>query len=174
VNLLPWLLDWPPGPARVAVVLLLTTASVATLVAFGGVVDDGGNVTVASTDLDVRLNDDGSIPDTNGTVETCIASGTPPDSVLVVGEVVVDVPPDAGDERLHVRVGLPALDAATTRAVEGTGRERVDVFWLLDDDETLAVGDRARLRIEVRGGGSTATAATRRVAVANGSRSYDC
>ena len=173
MNLLPWLLDWPPSPARVAVVLLLTTASVATLVAFGGVVSDGGNVTVASTDLDVRLNDDGSFPDTNGTVETCVASGTPPDSILVVGEVTVDVPADR-DGELSVNVGLPALDATTTRTVDGVGRERVDVFWLLDDDETLAVGDRTRLRIEVREDGSTTATATSRVTVANGSRSYDC
>ena len=177
MNLLPWLLDWPPSPASVVVFLLVTAFSVGTLVAFGGVTDEitAENVTVEETDLSVRLNDERSLPDTNGTVQTCLSSGTPGDSISVIGDVTVDVPADRGrDAEFVVAVSLAHTEETTTASVEGTGRRTADVFWLLDDDETLAVGETARLQVRVRDGGSTVASVTREVTVENGSRSYDC
>lgn len=178
MNVLPWLLDWPPSLGTVAVFLLVTVVSVATLAAFGGVVEDtADNVTIETADLSVRLNDDGGVPDVEaGTVRTCLASGTPGDSIGVFGDVTVEVPPDrrSGSRELILVVSLVQADDTTTSAVERTGRTTVDVFWVLDDDETLSVGDTAELRVRVRDGDSTVAAATRRVAVENGTRSYDC
>lgn len=37
MDVLPWLLDWPPSPAKIVVFLVLAAASVGALVAFGGV-----------------------------------------------------------------------------------------------------------------------------------------
>jgi hypothetical protein len=177
---LPWLLDWPPSRGAVVAFVLVTAFSVGTLALFGGVTDDltGGNVTVAETDLTVRLNDEFDLPDTNGSVETCFASGTPGDSVAVTGDVTLDVPAEWGgrsDERRPVlAVSLEHTGEETTERVERTGRVTTDVFWVLDDDESLAVGETARVQIRVRAGGSTVATANRTVTVRNGSRSYDC
>jgi hypothetical protein len=53
MNVLPWLLDWPPSPAKIGFFLLVTAFSVATLMAFGGVTDEvrSENVTIEATDL---------------------------------------------------------------------------------------------------------------------------
>ena len=78
--------------------LLVTLLSVATIATAGLVLDtpdDEEVATVESVDLTLRLNDEQDLPDTNGTVQTCIASGTPGDSISVVGDVTVDVPPGA-------------------------------------------------------------------------------
>jgi len=81
---------------------------------------------------------------------------------------VVDVPAGwnrdrAGGERPVVVVGLAHTDETTAEPVEGTGTGQVtvDVFWILDDDETLS-------------GDSTVASTTRAVTVENDSRSYDC
>ena len=180
MNLLPWLLDWPPSPATVAVFLVLTAFSVGTLVAFGGVTDQitDENVTVAETDLSVRLNDELDIPSTNGSVETCLASGTPGDSILVVGDLTVDAPASgtgkhSPDRPLAVVLGLAHTEQTTTEQVDGTGGT-TDVHWVVEDDETLAIGDEATVQIRVRSGGTTVATATRAITVEEGSRSYDC
>ena len=180
MNLLPWLLDWPPRPGAVGAVLLRTVFSVGTLVVFGGATAElaSENVTVESVDLPVRLNDEDGLPDVgNGTVATCLGVGTPGDSISVTGDVTVDVPAggrnDRRGERLLVDVNLDRTEAHTTRPVEGTGRVTASVLWLLDE-ETLSVGDTARLRVRVRAGGKTVASVERAVTVENGSRSYDC
>lgn len=50
----------------------------------------------------------------------------------------------------------------------------MDVFWVIEDDETLSVGDTAGVRVRVREGGSTVADTTRTVPVSDDSRSYDC
>ena len=180
MKLLRLLLGWPPGPATVGVALLLTVLGAATMLVFGGVADEttDENATIESTDLTVRLNDDVDFPETDG-VATCMAVGTPGDSVSVLGDVAVDVPADSdrgrvGDRRLTVVVSLARIEQNTTATVTGTGRETADVFWIFEDDETLSVGDTARLQVRLRSGESTLAEATRTVSVENGSRSYDC
>ncbi|MFC7132112.1 MULTISPECIES: hypothetical protein [Salinibaculum] len=179
MNPLPWLLDWPPRPATVAVTLLLTVFSVGTLVVFGGVVDDieSENVTVESMDLSVRLNDESSIPSGDGSVQTCLGSGTPGDRISVLGDVTVDVPPGwdgPADGSLTVAVSLGHTDEATTQSVPSEGTETVRVFWLLEDDETLSAGDEATVQVSVRTDDATVATATRPVTVEASSRSYDC
>ena len=180
MNVLPWLLDWPPRRSTVVAFLLLTAISVGTLVAFGGVTDNASseNVTVASADLTVRLNDERDLPDTNGTVETCLASGTPSDSVTVLGDVTVDIPAEAENvssgDRVRVLVSLAHTDETTARSITERGRTTSDVFWVFEDDETLAVGDTATVQIRVQADDATVANATRRTSVLNGSRSFDC
>ena len=181
MHLLRLLLGWPPRPAGVAVALLLTVVGVGTVVVFGGVADDTADesATIESTDLTVRLNDEADFPDTGDDVATCVAVGTPGDSVSVLGDVTVDVPADddtgrAGDRRLTVVVSLAHTGQNTTATVAGTGRETVDVFWIFADDETLSVGDAERLRVRLRSEAETLAETSRTVTVENGSRSYDC
>jgi hypothetical protein len=179
VNLLPWLLDWPPSRGTVAVFLLLTTFSAGTLVLFGGVTEPaGGNVTVETSDVSVRLNDQQStIPDVeNGTVHTCLGSGTPPDSILVVGDVTVDVPPELVREHgeLSLAVSLAHTDQTTTETVTEAGQTTESLFWRLSDDETLSVDETARLQVRVRAGGEVLAEMARPTTVEEGSRSYDC
>ncbi|NHN60268.1 MULTISPECIES: hypothetical protein [Halorussus] len=182
MNVLPWLLDWPPRPATVVAFLLLTAFSAGTLALFGGVTDEmtGENVTVEAVDLTVRLNDDGTIPDVgNGTVQTCLASGTPGDRISVLGDVTVAVPVEGyedavDDRRLRVVVRLAPTGETVVKSVEHTGRTTHDVFRVLEDDETLSVGDAARVDVRVRTDESVLADATREVTVENGSRSYDC
>jgi hypothetical protein len=180
MDVLPWLLDWPPSPAKIVAFLLLTAASVGTLVAFGGVTDRiaDENVTVADADLTVRLNDETNIPDTNGTVQTCLGSGTPGDSVAVLGDVTVDAPAagtenHSTDRPLTVVVGLPETGETTTQTVEGSGGT-ADVFWTFEDEEVLSAGETTTLRVRVRSGETTVATATQSVTIENDTRSYDC
>lgn len=182
MNLLPWLLDWPPRPATVVAFLLVTAFSVGTVVAFGGVTDRPAseNVTVDASDVTVRLNDETDLPDVgNDTVARCLGVGTPGDSIGVLGDVVVHVPTGTGGdrhgtERLLVEVRLEQVGERTTQFVEGTGRVTASVFWILEDDETLSVGETASLRVRVLRDGETVADVGRAVRVENGSRSYDC
>jgi hypothetical protein len=182
VNPLPWLLDWPPSPAKVVFFVVVTTFSVGTLVLFGGaVVDDetNENVTVEEIDLTVKLNDEMSFPEGgNGTVQTCMASGTPGDSISVLGDVAVEIPPDSrgypADRTATVEVSLAHTEETTTDTVDGPGRETMDVFWLLDDDETLSVGDTETVQVWVRIDGTKVASTTRNVTVEEGTRNYDC
>lgn len=177
MNVLPWLLDWPPHPLTVVVFLLLTAFSVGTLVLFGGVVDDASTdeVTIDAVDVSVRLNDEVQFPDgENGSVQTCLAVGTPGDSVSVLGDVTVDIPHAFDDWPLVVDVSLASIEDRTTTRVEETGTQRIDVFWLVDDDETLSVGDTATLHVRVRADGETVTDTTRERIVQNDTRTYDC
>ncbi|WP_435176746.1 hypothetical protein [Halorussus sp. AFM4] len=181
MNVLPWLLDWPPRPASVVVFLLLTAFSVGTLALFGGVTDEltRENVTVDEADFSVRLNDEAGVPDIgNGTVRTCLASGTPGDRAGVFGDAAVAVPEGYGDavdeRRLRVVVRLARTGETVAKPVARTGRTTYDVFRVFEDDETLSVGDTARVEVRVRTDESVLANATRRVTVENGSRSYDC
>jgi hypothetical protein len=181
MDLLPWLLDWPPSRGAVAAFLVLTAASVGTLVAFGGVTDEitRENVTVDATDVSVRLNDEGGIPDLGEGVQTCLASGTPPDSVAVIGDVTVTVPAEgtrnySGSGPVTVAVSLAHTDETTTETVEGSGEATRDIFWIIEDDETLSVGGTATLQVRVQSGDSTLAETTRTAPVENGTRSYDC
>lgn len=187
VSPLPWLLNWPPGRRAIAVFLVVTAFSVGTIALFGGVGDrsDPANVTVESVDVDVALNDEFSYPDgaddADGSVQTCLASGTPGDSISVLGDVTVRVPAASdgdrwGDDerRLNVSVSLAHATESTTDSVEGPGTETSDVFWILDDDESLAVGENATVQVRVLEDGARVANATRRVTVRNGSRTYDC
>lgn len=182
MNLLPWLLDWPPTRAKVAVFLLVSALSVGTVAMMGGVADDPASetVTVEEIDLTVGLNDEASYPEgTNGTVQTCLASGTPGDSVSVLGDVVVDVPEsdDGGrfsERQVRVTVNLTDMSETTSETVTGTGELYSDVFWLIEDDETLAINDTATLRVTVHDGDSLVANATETVTVEEDSRTYDC
>jgi hypothetical protein len=178
VNLLPWLLDWPPRPAAVAAALLVTLLSVATVATAGLVLDtpDDETATVETVDLTLRLNDDVEFPDTNGTVRSCMASGTPGDSISVLGDVTVEVPPDVSQRGRALTLGLTVTETGqrTAYEVDESGTVTTDVFWLAEDDETLAVGDTVRLRIELRRGDALLANATERLPVQEGDRRYDC
>ena len=177
MNVLPWLLDWPPNPLTVVVFVLLTAFSVGTLILFGGVVDDAATdeVTIEAVDVSVRLNDEVQYPDTeNGSVQTCLAVGTPGDRISVLGDVTVDTPHSFDDWPLFVDVTLVSIGETTTTSVDESGTQRVDVFWLVDDDETLSVGDTATLHVTVRADGEQITDTTRELTVQNDTRTYDC
>lgn len=60
MNLLPWLLDWPPKRRTIVAFLLVTAVSVGTLLVFAPLTDQlrTENVTVETADLTVRLNDE--------------------------------------------------------------------------------------------------------------------
>jgi len=178
VNLLPWLLDWPPRPASVLAFLLLTAFSVGTLVLFAPVTDriNPDEATVEASNVSVHLNDEVTMPDTeNGTVATCVASGTPGDHLTVRADVLVETPmDDGGDSPYDVEVSIGTDSKTTTEPVRQTGRERVSVFWVARDDESLSVGDTADVRVRLRESGTVVDTATRAVTVEEGSRSYDC
>jgi len=58
VNLLPWLLNWPPRPTAVVAFLLLTAFSVGTLVLFAPVTDqiNPDEATVEASNVSVHLS----------------------------------------------------------------------------------------------------------------------
>jgi hypothetical protein len=178
VNLLPWLLDWPPRPASIIAFLLLTAFSVGTLVLFAPVTDqiNPDEATVEATNVSVHLNDDITMPDIeNGTVATCIASGTPGDHLTVRADVLVETPMEGGeDSNYDVEVSIGNSSKTTTEPVQQTGRERVNVFWVVRDDESLTVGETADIHIRLRESGTVVANSTRTVTVEKGSRSYDC
>jgi hypothetical protein len=175
VNLLPWLLDWPPSRGAVVAFLVVTAFSAGTLALFGGVTDEaaGEDIAVESATLTVRLNDEITIPDTNGTVQDCVGSGVPGDRLLVSGELGLQVPNDR-DRPPELVVSLAHTGESSASRIERTGRVDQEVFWLLEDDESLSVGDTAEVELEVRSGGSTVASTTRQVTVEAASRSYDC
>jgi hypothetical protein len=176
VNLLPWLLSWPPSRRTVVGALVLTAFSAGTLVLFDSPADEtSAEVSVERVDLSVGLNDETDLPDADsGTVLTCLSSGTPGDAVSVVGDVVVEVPPDPGHDRLRLVVSLAHTDATTTTPLDDTGTVTASVFWLLDDDETLSPGGTATVQLRVRGDDGTLATATRQRPVEPDSRSHDC
>jgi hypothetical protein len=174
-DVLPWLLHWPPSGRMIAVFLVVTAASLGTVVVLGGVTDTKSdeNITVSGADLSIRLNDDTDFPDTGGTVETCLGSGTPGDHLSVLGEVTVRIPPERSG---GARAVILQLDQAerTVGTIEEQGSVTKDVFWVLADDETFSVGDTATVEIRVRERDGTVASRTLSVPVENGSRSYDC
>lgn len=179
VNLLPWLLDWPPRPASVLAFLLLTAFSVGTLALFAPVTDQFGpdEAAVEISNASVHLNDEIEIPNEDGGgVMTCLASGTPGDHLTVRADIVVETPleDDGKDREYELVVSIVDEATTTTESVRRTGRERVDVFWVVKDDETLSVGGTAELDVRLRESGSIVASATRTVTVDEASRSYDC
>jgi hypothetical protein len=178
VNLLPWLLNWPPRPAAIVAFLFVTAFSVGTLVLFAPVTDqiNPDEATVEVSNVSVHLNDEIAMPDIeNGTVATCIASGTPGDHLTVRADILVETPMDDGDDSLYdIEVSIGTDSKTTTEPIQQTGREQVDVFWVIRDDESLSVGDTAEIQIRLRESETVVATATRSVTIENGSRSYDC
>jgi hypothetical protein len=178
VNLLPWLLDWPPRPAAIVTFLFLTAFSVGSLVLFAPVTDQisPDEATVEVSNASVHLNDEITMPDMeNGSVATCIASGTPGDHLTVRGDIIVETPmEDGGDADYDVRVRIANGSMTTTEPVQQTGRDRVDLFWVVRDDEALSVGQTAEVTVRLRESGAVVANATRLVTVEEGRRSYDC
>jgi len=182
MNLLPWLLDWPPNRGTIAVFVVLTAFSVGTLVLLGGVTDEitAENVTIESTDLSVKLNDEIDFPDVeDDSVQTCMGYGTPGDSISVLGDVSVRIPAertrtDARAEQLTLAVSLDHTSERTTQPLTRTGDVTTDVFWILDDDETLSVNETAQLVVSVESAESTLANRTTAIPVKNGTRTYDC
>ncbi|WP_267643624.1 hypothetical protein [Haloarchaeobius amylolyticus] len=136
---------------------------------------------VNETDLSVRLNDEFDLPESeNESVMTCTSSGTPGDSIGVYGTVTVTVPTDdddglAGDDPYEVELALTEVGETTTKGVDGSGRRATArFFWILEDDETLEVGQTTTMRIRVLDGGETIAEETRQVTVEEGSRTFDC
>ena len=139
----------------------------------------GENATVETDDLDLRLNDEFDPPSTNGTVQSCMASGTPGDSVSLLGDVLVTMPvdrrPDPGAADPRVVFTLAALDATRTERVDPEGTTDVSLFWILEDDETLSVGEETTLAVRVETAeGERLLETTRSLTVREGERTYDC
>ncbi len=175
--LLPWLLDWPPRPRSVLAFLVVTAFSVGTLVLFAPLTDqmspDESTVEVAN--VSVHLNDEIEMPDVESdTVVTCTSSGTPGDHLAVRAHVVVETPLEGDEPEYDVEVSLGGGSATTTEPVRRTGRERVNVFWVVRDDEALSVGETAEVRVRLRKSGTVVASASRAVTVAEARRSYDC
>ncbi|WP_372480220.1 hypothetical protein ACAH01_03285 [Halomicrobium sp. HM KBTZ05] len=163
-------------PFALGVRLVVVTALVlGALALVSGVTDQPPeeNVTVDASEVRVTLNDELTLPSGDG-VQTCVSTGPPPDSVGVVGPLSVDVPSGYGPGPFEVNVSLGHRDESTTHTLEETGVERVLLSWTVEDTETLAVGDDARLQIRVRSEGASLLDTTRRLPVENGTRSYDC
>ncbi|MFC7228775.1 hypothetical protein N0B31_15300 [Salinirubellus salinus] len=167
------------------VVGLLLVVVLAGVFLLGGPTDGlpGGTAadeaSVATDDLDLRLNDEFSPPSTNGTVQTCIASGTPGDSVSLLGDALVTLPQERGLELgaadARVVFTLRALDATRTERVDPEGTTDVSLFWILEDDETLSVGEETTLGIRVEmADGELLLETSRTLTVREGTRRYDC
>jgi hypothetical protein len=175
-EILPWLLNWPPSRWTIAVFLVVTAASLGTIAVLGGptLTQSDGNVTVHDVDLSIRLNDDVTIPDTDGTVNGCLGSGTPGDHLSVRGEVTVSIPAARSDAAQAVVLQLNGSMNRTVATIERAGNVTNDVFWVLEDDETFSVGDNTTVEVRVQEQGTTVASRTLSVPVENGSRSYDC
>jgi hypothetical protein len=160
----------------IAVYLIVTAASLGTIVALGGVAhtQSNGNITVSGVELSVRLNDETDFPDTNGTVETCLASGTPGDHLSVIGEITINTPANRSDTPREVILQLSQMHNRTVGTIEDRGNVTTDVVWVLRDDETLSVGDTTPVNIRVQEHGRTVATTTFTVPVEKGSRTYDC
>ncbi|WP_229121835.1 hypothetical protein [Halapricum desulfuricans] len=175
-DILPWLFHWPPSRRMIAAFLVVTTASVGTIVVLGGVTDTqpDGNITVSDADLSIRLNEETEFPDTNGTVETCLGSGTPGDHLSILGDITVHIPPTHNDNTQSVVLELNHTWNRTVGAIEDRGSVTKDVFWLVEDDETLSVGDTTTVEVHVQEQGTAVASRTLSLPIRNGSRSYDC
>jgi hypothetical protein len=164
---------------------LLLLAALAGVVVLGGPTGELSGaapedpVTVAVDGLELRLNDEIDLPSTNGSVETCVASGTPGDSVSLLGDVLVTIPPDrlpaVGESDPRVVFTLEALDTTRRDRIDPAGTTGVDLFWILNDDETLSVGAETTLTIRVEtADGEPLRETTRTLTVREGERTYDC
>jgi len=176
IDILSWLLNRPPSRRMIAVFLVVTVASIGTIAVLGGVTDTQSeeNITISDVDLSIRLNDDTEYPDTNGAVETCLGSGTPGDHLSVLGEITVSIPAAHSDDTQAVVLQLNQTKNRTVGTIEGQGSVTNNVFWVLEDDETLSVGNTTTVEVHVREQGASVASRTFSVPVKNGSRSYDC
>lgn len=178
VNLLPWLLNWPPRPASIIAFLFLTAFSVGSLVLFAPITDqiNPDESTIEASNVSVQLNDEITMPDIeNDTVATCIASGTPGDQLTVRADILVETPMEDGEDSTYdVEVIIGDNLQTTTEPIQQTGREQVDLLWTVRDDESLSVGSTADIRIRLRESGAIVDTATRTVTVKKATRSYDC
>lgn len=159
--------------ALACAVALLALLGVGLLLAGGFTGGDGASATITDTDLRLSLNDAEGIPDVGNGTMTCIASGTPRDSVSVLGDVTVRVEGDPGTART-LALSLAGTNATHSTAIRETGTESVDVFWVERDPETFAVGETVTLRLRVREGERVLANATRTLPVHNGSQTFDC
>ncbi|MCT9098146.1 hypothetical protein [Haloarchaeobius sp. HME9146] len=137
------------------------------------------DATIDRTDLSVRLNDEWDLPESaNDSVQTCITSGTPGDSIGVYGTVTVTVPVqdgfDRADHDYQVVMTLVDVGETTTKTGDYSGRETVRFFWIVEDDETLAVGETTTVRIRVRDGPEVLAESTQNVVVEEGDQTFDC
>jgi hypothetical protein len=178
VDLLPWLLDWPPRRATIAIFLVVTVFSVGTLVLFAPVTDqiNPDEATIEVTNVSVQLNDDITIPEgDNGTVQECVSSGIPGDHLAVRADVSITTPLEESDDSPYdLEVVVRDSAQRTTESIEQTGREQTDLFWVVSDDESLSVGETAEMRFRLRKSGTVVDNVTRIATVQNGTRSYDC
>lgn len=175
MNLLPWLLNWPPRPMTVVVFFLITVGSFIGLLVFGGGIDSVGydEVSIDAADVSVLLNDEHTYPEeANGSVQTCFASGPPGDSISVRGDVDLTVP--ASEESLLLSVSLAHTSEEWTHRVSRAGDISVDVLWVFEDDEQLEVGETIPVEIRLSDEDTTVANRTADLVVANGSRTYDC
>lgn len=175
-DILPWLIHWPPSGRMIAVFLVVSAASLGTIVVLGGMPDtqSNENVSVSDVDISIRLNDETAYPDTNGTVETCIGRGTPGDHLSILGEVGVQIPPDQNSDTHVVVLELNETWTQRVGETDDKGDITMDVFWMVEDDETFSVGDTATVEVRVQEPETTITSKTLSMPIENGSRSYDC
>jgi hypothetical protein len=178
MDLLPWLLNWPPRRATIAIFLLVTAFSVGTLVLFAPVMDqiNPDEATIEVTNVSIQLNDNITIPEGgNGTVQECVSSGIPGDHLAVRADISITTPMEESDDSPY-DFDVVVLDSAqrTTESIDQTGRDQADLFWVVSDDESLSVGETAEVQFRLRKSGTVVDNVTRVVTVQNGTRSYDC
>lgn len=177
MRILPWLIAISRGRRAVAgAIVLAVVGVVAGLYVAGGLPAEQApdHATVEAVDLDLRLNDEMDWPDgPNGTVRSCLASGTPGDRVGVYGEVSVHLPTDIETDP-HLAIELSDLARTRTVTLADRGQITHDVFWLLEDDETVSVGDWTTVVISIRSSEETLASTNRSVIVENDSRTYEC
>ncbi|MFC7202236.1 hypothetical protein ACFQJC_01810 [Haloferax namakaokahaiae] len=181
MNLLPWLLDWPPRPASILAFLVVTAFSVGSLVLFAPLTDElsTDEVTVEIADSSVKLNDEMDYPEgaESGEAYSCISYGTPGDSLHVRADGTLGLPTGFdrdGDTPYTLEVSVDGLEETRTETFRGTGEDQWDVSWLVQDDETLSVGETTTLRAQVRQSGDVVATTNRSVTIAEGDQRFDC
>ncbi len=163
MNVLPWLLNWPPSKRQVLLVLGVNALLLGGLVAVGApfLAAMDTEASVESANLTLELNDEWDVPDTGNGTRTCLSVGVPPDTLRLTGSVTVANASDAGT----LALSLPETGDRTMTPIAG-GRERVSATFA--DDETLAVGDRTAVVARVLADGKPVANATTNLTVENG------
>lgn len=97
------------------------------------------------------------------------------DHLTVRTDVLVETPMERGENSNYdVELSIDNSSKTTTEPVQQTGQERVNVFWVVRDDESLTVGETADIHVRLRESGAVVANSTWTVTVEKGSRSYDC
>ncbi|WP_410766928.1 hypothetical protein [Haloferax sp. DFSO60] len=181
MNLLPWLLDWPPRPASILTFVVLTAFSVGTLILFAPVTDElsTDEVTVEIADASVKLNDEMDYPEgaESGETYSCMSFGTPGDSLHIRVEGTLGLPTGFdrdGDTPYTLEVSLDGVEETRTETFRDTGEEQWDASWLVEDDETLSVGETTTLTAQVRTSGDVVATTNQRVTIEEGTQRFDC